>query len=481
MLFRSRQGAYANLSNDFIVFISPVVFISTGGEQTDLQSKINRFREIGSRYGPANVPGVKSQFSPRYLVYDSREKVSKVLRDLAAADLGISVVVTGLRDQVTECCRDARLSPHTVNQSLGFWGKTEKLPDFRILEITTMCGHGRISPNLVWELARQVQQHLLDAKEAARKMGQLCLCNIFNEPRAARLLRELVADLEVGTLSKPQPNYSREIAVQKDFGITIDQAKCIQCLNCLPYCPVEAIVESPDSKTVSIDADRCTECGLCRQAVACPVDAIVARDLTWPRSLRGKFQSQYAPYRSAPILGPTPEPVRYSEEIHIFRRHELPSEHTNDVNGLLGHGEGLVVVELGRPHLSTTFRDVQSVIQALVPIGLQLRLQYPLHDERSSLAELATDAANGILRQEIMAERASWVCLKMVVQEDVVPEVVRSLRQVATEIDTVFALGIVSRVSDDGSTVADRVAGRTGVKPAPHCKTNVGLGRPPRR
>ena len=195
-----RQGTYANLGDDFVVFISP------NREIADLQASISKFREIGSRYEPVNVPGVKSQESARHFVYDSREKVSKVLSDLAAADLGISVIVSGLRDQVTECCRDARISPHTVNQSLGFWGKTQLLPDFRVLEITTMCGHGRIPPNLVWELARQVQQHSLGVKEAARKMGQFCICNIFNEVRAARLLGQLVADLEASTIAKPKPN-----------------------------------------------------------------------------------------------------------------------------------------------------------------------------------------------------------------------------------------------------------------------------------
>ena len=128
--------------------------------------------------------------------------------------------------------------------------------------------------------------------------------------------------------------------------------------------------------------------------------------------------------------------------------------------------------------MGTTFCDVQSVIEAMVPMGLQLRLQYPVADERSSLAELATDAANGILRQEILGERAGWVCLKLVVQEDTVPEVIRSLHQVAIGIDTVFALGIISCVASDGSTVADRVSKQTGIKPAVNCKTNVGLGRP---
>jgi hypothetical protein len=86
--------------------------------------------------------------------------------------------------------------------------------------------------------------------------------------------------------------------------------------------------------------------------------------------------------------------------------------------------------------------------------------------------------AKGVLRPEILGERTGWVMLKLVVLEKDVPGVVRSLQHVAEEIDTVFGLDIVSRVAQDGSTVAERLADEIGVAPAPNCKTNVGLGRP---
>ena len=464
-----RQGTYENLSDDF------VVLTSTGGEFKDIAARINRFREIGFQHGMVNVPGVQSPSSPRHLVFDSQEKLCGVLKDLARANLELSVLVSGLRDQVTECCQSAGLTPHTVNQSLGFWGRLEKLPPSTILEITTMCGHGRVAPNLVWEMADKVGGQSLDVKAAARRMGKLCLCNIFNEIRAARLLNKLVADLGAGIIARPARLEKSDIGTRKDFGITIDGTKCTQCMECLPCCPVEAIIASPDGGEVVIDAQRCTECGLCRRDEVCPVDAIVALDLTWPRSLRGKFQPQYGPYRSAPTLAKTVKPVSYSTEPFTFRRHELPSEHTSDADGLLGQGEAAVLVELGRPHLGTTFRDVQKVAQALLPLGLNLRQQYPNADERSSLAEIATDAAAGTLIPEVLRERAGWVVLKLVTTEQRVPETIRCLKQVAADIDTVFALGVLSHVSRDGSTIAERAATESGVTPAFNCKTNVGL------
>ena len=37
------------------------------------------------------------------------------------------------------------LPRHSVGYSLGFEGKTEKLPNSQVLMLSTMCGHGMIS------------------------------------------------------------------------------------------------------------------------------------------------------------------------------------------------------------------------------------------------------------------------------------------------------------------------------------------------
>ena len=466
-----RQGTYSNLCDDFVVLAFP------GRKFDDLEARLKQYRDIGFRHQPINVPGVKSSLARRHLVYDSREKVRGVLSDLATADLGLSIIVSGLRDQVTECCHAAGLSPHTVCQSLGFWGRTEQLPHFSILEITTMCGHGRVAPNLVWDLAGQVQHQSLSINEASRKMGKLCLCNIFNEVRAAKLMGKLIADLQAGSISVTQPPDKTDIVPKKDFGIIIDETKCIGCMECIPYCPVSAIVESPYKGIVSIDAERCTECGVCLQSGVCSVSAIVAKELTWPRTLRGKFHIPHAPYRTTPIMSQVSRPL-ITDEVQIWSSHQNPTEHTNDVDGLLGHGDAVVMIELGRPHGGTTFRDVEKIIQALIPVGLQLERQYPPMDERSPLTDLIIDVPKGILRKDILEERAGWAFLRVTVPEEEIPKVFQKLRQGTTEIDSIFAIDIVSRVGKDGSTVAERVANEVGVQPACNCKTNVGLGRP---
>lgn len=457
-----RQGTYANLADDFVVLCFP------GREFDDLPARLRQFKDIGLRHQPVGPFSVKSW---HHLIYDSKEKVGKVLKDLALADLALSVTVSGLRDQVVECCHAAGLTPHTVCQSLGFWGRTERLPHSSILEITTMCGHGRVSPGLVWDLANKARQQGLGINEASRTMGKLCACGIFNESRAAKLMKKLIVDLGSGVISLPQPPEKACILPKKDYGIIIDRTRCVGCKECIPYCPVSAIAECSGTSGVGIDPERCTECGVCLQAEICPVGAIAARELTWPRTLRGRYHNRHAPYRAASPLAQISHPLSYTEEGQIFPGNPVTTGLTNDVRGFYRRGDAGIMVELGQPHLGTTFRDVQKAIQALAPLGLRLDMSTPL-------ADIIADVSKGTLIQEILDETTGWVVLGLVVRENLVSEVVRRLRQVEAEADTVFAVSIVSLVETNGSAVADRVASQIGLQPAINCKTNVGLGRP---
>ena len=44
----------------------------------------------------------------------------------------------------------------------------------------------------------------------------------------------------------------------------VDGDKCIGCLDCVDYCPVEAIKEVPSEGVVFIDDEDCVECGCCQ-------------------------------------------------------------------------------------------------------------------------------------------------------------------------------------------------------------------------
>ena len=121
-------------------------------------------------------------------VYDDLNDVKAVISELKEADLGISVVVSGLFDGVRSACEAAGMNPHTVNLSAGTYGHLELLPEARILQITSMCGHHMVSPYLVAHMAREVKNGHLKLVEASIELARQCTCNFFNVERCKDLL-----------------------------------------------------------------------------------------------------------------------------------------------------------------------------------------------------------------------------------------------------------------------------------------------------
>ena len=77
---------------------------------------------------------------------------------------------------------------HTANFSLGVWGKKEKLPSDDILQVTTMCGHALIAPNLVKAMVSEIKAGRKTPEEAAKVLMPQCACGVFNPARAAKLM-----------------------------------------------------------------------------------------------------------------------------------------------------------------------------------------------------------------------------------------------------------------------------------------------------
>jgi len=177
--------------------------------------KLKRFLELSLKYDPVGagnskvgntltigwqklMDGVGSieDSHNAHIVFDSTDKVARFLKELVQADLGLSVIVSGLHDETDRLCREAGTRRHTVQYSLGVWGKTELLPHPKILEITTMCGHGTIPFNLVRRMSKAVRSKKLSLEQAAAELGKPCVCGVFNTSRAQALLQEYIACTE---------------------------------------------------------------------------------------------------------------------------------------------------------------------------------------------------------------------------------------------------------------------------------------------
>jgi len=193
-----RRGNAESLSGDYVVLIIPAMGINDKGHE----AKLKEFLKIAIKHKPVNIGHVdKGGLDPSewedvinsanklsHAVFDNKEAVTEVLKELKEADLGLSVVVSGIFENVDECFEKAGLQHHTANFSLETWGKTEKLPSSDILEVTTMCGHAMISPELVKTMVGEIKAGRKAPEEAARALAPQCACGVFNPARAAKLL-----------------------------------------------------------------------------------------------------------------------------------------------------------------------------------------------------------------------------------------------------------------------------------------------------
>ncbi len=200
-----RMGSKQSLSEDLVLLMMPSKDINHEGSAP----KLRRFFELalengaikigdcrsGNEYHQGGVDRMMANVEDRAVIHALfRDEASLVsmLKALKEEDLGLSVVVSGLFDRVEECCRKAGLEKHTVNQSLGRWGRVDDLPPEPLLEIATMCGHGMVTAELIGQVAEDIKAGRVTAEEGAEELFKPCMCGIFNPHRAAKLLKALV-------------------------------------------------------------------------------------------------------------------------------------------------------------------------------------------------------------------------------------------------------------------------------------------------
>lgn len=201
-----RRGTVESLATDYIftTMAGKGVNVAGTGEQ------MKKFYQIVMKYNPTFVgdaaKGNQLTYSVKTMLEDSDDKtighavfrdadsVAAVIKDLMDAGFNRSVVVSGLFDNVKGCCEKAGIGvPHTIEFSLGTWGKTEKMAPMEDLEVMTMCGHAQIPGALVEHMAKQVKAGKISAEEAGLKLGRQCTCGIFNVARAAELVTAIAA------------------------------------------------------------------------------------------------------------------------------------------------------------------------------------------------------------------------------------------------------------------------------------------------
>lgn len=304
-----RQGSRESLHNTFATIAMGSQGINTEG----VSEKLQQFLRIATKHNPVNAGNMKvgnlhvvgsmealsggGQGSIVQAAFNSMDNLAAFLTDLKKADLGVSIIITGLFDETKECCNRADLHRHTVEYSLGVFGKTEKLPDPAIMEITTMCGHGQVSFGLVDRMVKDVTRGMLTMEEATMVLTKPCICGIVDPTRVRRLLEKMVAKAIQPTLrnyiamdpGKCDKCYACEVACVEAHPNNNGQAMCIvdasigpaislHCMHCadapcMKACTTGNIVRDAETGAVYMKGDRCIGCKLC--VSACPFGMIV--------------------------------------------------------------------------------------------------------------------------------------------------------------------------------------------------------------
>lgn len=206
-----REGSVESLKNDYLFVITG----AKGFNKRGCAPKLREMMRILSRFEPVNMGSMEVGNLARGIplkeiinnvtdaaivqaVFDEKEKVIEALRALKEADLGISVVISGLTEEVKDIMRRAGVGecPHTSNLALGFMGRTEKVAPDDVRLITTMCGHHMISRRIVEHLIGMVKGGRITPMEAAIRLSRQCTCGAFNTVRAAKIIEELAKKQE---------------------------------------------------------------------------------------------------------------------------------------------------------------------------------------------------------------------------------------------------------------------------------------------
>ena len=232
----------------------------------------------------------------------------------------------------------------------------------------------------------------------------------------------------------------------------IRQDICISCYSCVPFCPVNAIAVIGDR--VSLNEDECVECGICLAFARCPVDAIedVSSLSDEDRYLRSAFSNPLKPHKKTTSTG------RGTEEMK-----------TNDVTNRYPPGIFGMAIEVGRPGTGARFRVFETICKALAPLGVTYETANPVYD-------LMEDPTTGEFKKEYLNVKVLSGVIELIAPLEKLEDVLNVLREIEKDIETVFSVSVISKVTEDNSIPTQKIIENAGVTLRPNGKTNVGLG-----
>jgi hypothetical protein len=207
-----RHGTTEQLQNDYTFYARASRYVNRDGCGPKLRkilsialSEPNLINYGSSQAGKSYEAGLKpdeyaATLDKAYGVagcFSDKEAVRSFLKKLKEADTGISIVISGLIDEVAQIAKEIGLKPHTAFLSLGVHGKRALLPEDEVQQVTTMCGHGMIGSKLTKVVMDRVKRGKITPEKGAHLLAQPCPCGIFNTTRCRTILEECKREVSV--------------------------------------------------------------------------------------------------------------------------------------------------------------------------------------------------------------------------------------------------------------------------------------------
>jgi hypothetical protein len=200
-----RHGTAKQLQNDYTFYARASRFVNREGCGPKLRKILsialdqkNLVNYGSSQAGKSFKAGLKpdeyaATLDKAYGVagcFSDKEAVRSLLLKLKEADTGISIVISGLIDEIVRIAKEIDLKPHTAFLSLGVHGKRSLLPEDEVQQITTMCGHGMVGAKLTKVVMERVKAGKMTPEKGAHLLAQPCPCGIFNTDRCQQILTD---------------------------------------------------------------------------------------------------------------------------------------------------------------------------------------------------------------------------------------------------------------------------------------------------
>ena len=211
-----RFGDAESFKDDYVIF----AICSRGMNDQDAVPKLRKFLQMALQFKPVNLGDARHggalrpsksmhptshwnrDMTPDFqavidgldvpttaaAVFNDKIAAQDFVKAVKEADLGLSINISTSIDGADECCHSAGIPRHSVGYSLGFEGKTEKLPNTQVLSLSTMCGHGMVSHSLAKKMIDWVKEGRRTPEEASTYLARFCSCGVFNPARAIRII-----------------------------------------------------------------------------------------------------------------------------------------------------------------------------------------------------------------------------------------------------------------------------------------------------